>query len=37
MKSACCYVHVLGKKRQKWGGNRIHMLMGRIERAELCV
>lgn len=34
MKSAYWYVHVLGKKRQKWGGNRIDVLTGRTERAE---
>lgn len=31
MKSASWYVHVLGKKRQKWGGNRPHVLTGRTE------
>lgn len=37
MKSECWYVHALGKKRQKWGGSRTHMLMGGIERAEFYV
>lgn len=34
MKSACWFVHVLGKKRQKWGGNRINVLTGRTQGAE---
>ena len=37
MKSACWCVHVLGKKRQKRGGNRIDVLTGRTERAEQYV
>lgn len=37
MKSACWYVHVPEKKRQKWGGNVIDMLTGGTGRTEQYV